>query len=292
MNMADLIAAQKFSIGSSGVHWNMSLATYLDGRARLALESDNSERTRMHAASLRGIASALRTVGCDDALALLGNAVWDLIGQRPGAQYNAKPGGHAYKSFIHAGATGSATPWTEYVLAFFAGAVMDSRERYAKLESEAHRARLERDAAVSTSESATVAREREAQARQLAEAEVNRLVAERDELAKRAEWLRHQLPTDAPAPEATVQSGQSADDAPDFPTAEQLEAALDTRRVAVAPGVALERHKHGGVSDTWYCARIGNQVHWLGSATDGSMTIPQAVAAKARLSTSKTKAGK
>lgn len=276
--MPDISSAQLLGLGGAVGNWYMRLATYASEQAGLATSRvDAGARARGNAAALTELAGRLHAFrfNADDPYAILGTHVFHLTGRTDPAE----PYVPSETARLVLGRVGQEMniPWTDTLLAILAAEVKDFAKTVNRMRGEVAAAKQDADEARSARNAAEQKLSTERGARVAGESEVARLRAVADQLEAENQYLRSALEQGEPTEpsEASV----LAPDSEDFPTPEQLEGVFDQRRIKIAEGLFIERHE----GDTWFVARVGNAFHWLGSATDGQMTITDAAEARERV---------
>lgn len=280
------------SVRATGI---LRLAEFFSEQARIGgpLANTLNEKAKVNAfeqfavwlqSLARGIDRSADDAGLDERLLIAAEAL-SLVGKDRGA-YAPSSGARRLISALKAPVDSPAV-----LVELIAVELADFRLSLVQREAAAQAARAERDAAVSALAEADQRLATVSAAREAAETALVQAQAELATSEARVEYLRLANATDEEAQEITappaVPSGT-------FPTAEQLESALTKRRVAIGQGgIELERRKTDDLksTDTFYTYRLRGTVHKLGSATDGLMTVEQAVAAKARLTEGKEAQG-
>ena len=277
--MPDTTSFAVLGLGPATGNWYMRVARYADEQATLATaRHDAGPRARGNAGALRDLAQKLYQMrfNVEDPLAILGTHVFLATGRTDPSQPYV-PSESASLVLHRVGQEGNIA-WTDVLVAVLAAEIKDLAKTINRRTGELRAAQqaAEEASAARTAVEQTLNTERGG--RLAAEAEVARLRAELDQARAENDYLSSALGNggeDVERVESTVASG-------DFPSADQLEAALE-RRVKVGEGLYVQRHD----SDTFYAGRWSSggqdRFAWLGSATNGQMTLSDAAAARRRL---------
>lgn len=262
-------------------NWPVKVATFLEEQARIgdSLPSKTFAESN-HVAALRRVAGFLRGLyngggvsvvdGMPDELSVLGREVFAITRQTLNLS-DYVPSPSAAKVVQSAGKVGD-TDSRALVVELLAMELRDYSATPRRAEQARARAEALRDEALQTARNASEQARVQSSAREMAEAELLRVKTERDQLRAQVDFLRSPGRDDSEEPPAPQPLAT-------FPATPQLEEAL-VRRVRIAPRIYLDRHQ----GDTWYYGRVdSNHFSWLGSATDGQMSIEQATEALSRL---------